>query len=88
MLMFSRTCLLLVYSIASVTPPASAQASGNLDCPGYRASNVVTTDSTVTADLTLRGTACNVYGTDLTDLQLVVEYQTGKRRGEPSVKSL
>ena len=46
-------------------------------CPGYRASNVVSTGSTLTADLTLNGPACNVYGTDLTELKLVVEYQTG-----------
>lgn len=46
-------------------------------CPGYKASNFVSTGSTLTADLTLAGPACNVYGTDLTDLKLVVEYQTG-----------
>ncbi|KAI1432490.1 glycoside hydrolase family 31 protein [Xylaria sp. CBS 124048] len=49
------------------------------DCPGYTASNVVETEGTVTADLTLSGTACNIYGTDLTDLKLLVEYQTGTR---------
>lgn len=46
-------------------------------CPGYTASNVQTTGSQITgADLTLAGTACNTYGTDLTDLKLLVEYQT------------
>lgn len=45
-------------------------------CPGYTASNVVTTDSTLTADLALAGTACNVYSDDIQDLKLVVEYQT------------
>lgn len=47
-------------------------------CPGYKASNVLTSYSGLTADLTLAGTACNVYGTDLTDLTLTVEYQTGE----------
>lgn len=47
-------------------------------CPGYTASNVVTTDSTLTADLTLAGDACNVYSDDIKDLKLLVEYQTGK----------
>ena len=47
------------------------------DCPGYKASNVQNDSSRVTADLTLAGTACNVYGEDLTDLKLEVEYQTG-----------
>jgi alpha-glucosidase len=46
-------------------------------CPGYKASNVQTTASTLTADLTLAGEACNVYGTDLTDLVLEVSYDTG-----------
>ncbi|KAI1823766.1 glycoside hydrolase family 31 protein [Xylaria intraflava] len=49
------------------------------DCPGYTASNVTETEGTLTADLTLSGTACNIYGTDLTDLKLLVEYQTGTR---------
>ena len=47
------------------------------DCPGYTVSNVKATDATVTADLTISGDACNVYGTDLVDLKLLVEYQTG-----------
>jgi alpha-glucosidase len=46
-------------------------------CPGYAASNIVKTDSGLTADLTLAGTACNVYSDDISDLKLVVEYQTG-----------
>lgn len=45
-------------------------------CPGYTASNVQDTGSKVTANLALAGTACNVYGEDLTDLRLEVEYQT------------
>ena len=48
------------------------------DCSGYAASNAQQTDSSFTADLTLAGPACNVYGTDLTDLRLEVDYQTGK----------
>jgi alpha-glucosidase len=47
-------------------------------CPGYAASNVVKTDSGLTADLTLAGTACNVYSDDINNLKLVVEYQTRK----------
>ena len=48
-------------------------------CPGYKASNVKTTSSSLTADLTLAGPACNVYGTDLTDLTLSVVYETGEQ---------
>ncbi|KAI1322869.1 glycoside hydrolase family 31 protein [Xylariaceae sp. FL0255] len=49
------------------------------DCPGYTASNVVDSNGQLTADLTLAGTACSIYGTDITDLKLLVEYQTETR---------
>ncbi|KAF1911411.1 alpha-glucosidase precursor [Ampelomyces quisqualis] len=48
-------------------------------CPGYAASNVVKTDSGLTADLSLAGDACNIYSDDIKDLKLVVEYQTNER---------
>ncbi|KAI1778152.1 glycoside hydrolase family 31 protein [Hypoxylon cercidicola] len=48
-------------------------------CPGYTASNVVKTASGLTADLTLAGEACNVYGADLQDLTLEVSYDTATR---------
>ncbi|KAK7553719.1 putative alpha-glucosidase [Phyllosticta citricarpa] len=48
-------------------------------CPGYTASNVQDRGSSLTADLTLAGTACNTYGRDLTELKLRVEYQTADR---------
>jgi alpha-glucosidase len=54
------------------------QVAAPADCPGYEASNIVKTDSSLTADLTLAGAACNAYSEDLTNLKLVVEYQTGK----------
>lgn len=47
-------------------------------CPGYKASNVRTTSSSLTADLKLAGAACNVYGDDLKSLTLQVVYETGK----------
>ncbi|TGO41584.1 hypothetical protein BHYA_0019g00130 [Botrytis hyacinthi] len=48
-------------------------------CPGYEASNVKTTGSTLFADLTLAGPACNTYGTDLKGLSLKVVYETDDR---------
>ncbi|EMC97876.1 glycoside hydrolase family 31 protein [Baudoinia panamericana UAMH 10762] len=48
-------------------------------CPGYKASHIQHTENGLTATLTLAGTACNAYGTDLTDLTLTVEYQTDQR---------
>lgn len=49
------------------------------DCPGYKASNVEQSQTGLTADLTLAGEPCDVYGDDLPDLKLLVEHQTGKR---------
>lgn len=57
---------------------AAAKAALVDDCPGYQASNIVNTDHGLTADLKLAGDACDLYGDDLTDLKLLVEYQTGK----------
>lgn len=48
-------------------------------CPGYTASNVVETANGITADLTLAGAACNVYGNDIEELTLTVEYQNFDR---------
>lgn len=50
---------------------------GQESCPGYSASNVQQSGSGLTADLTLAGEACNAYGTDLPNLTLTVEYQSG-----------
>lgn len=50
-------------------------------CAGYTASSVKASadGNTITADLTLAGSACNTYGTDIEDLSLLVEYQTKER---------
>jgi len=45
-------------------------------CPGYKAANVKTSKHALTADLTLAGDACNVYGDDLKSLTLTVTYET------------
>lgn len=47
------------------------------NCPGYKATNVREQWNSLTADLKLAGKPCNTYGTDLKDLKLKVEYQTG-----------
>ena len=79
--------VLLDYFLAAsyaLVPSVSAdilprQQNETLDsCPGYKASGVETTGNGLTATLTLAGTACNVYGTDLEELTLTVEYQSGK----------
>lgn len=55
-------------------------ATAQSECPGYRASDVQTTANGLTANLQLAGEACNIYGTDLPNLTLTVEYQTGESR--------
>jgi hypothetical protein len=45
-------------------------------CPGYDATDVKTTSYSLTAELTLAGLPCNVYGPDLTSLILTVTYET------------
>jgi alpha-glucosidase len=46
-------------------------------CPGYDAVNVTSSGSSLTAELSLRGQACNVFGTDVHTLKLQVDYETG-----------
>jgi len=53
------------------------QSVGNIDdCPGYSASDIVNTDTGLTAKLTLAGPACNVYGADVQNLRLAVNYDS------------
>jgi alpha-glucosidase len=70
------------YVIAAPAPLELVERDGTSvdDCPGYEASNVKKTDSSITADLTLAGDACDVYSADLKDLKLLVEYQTSKSK--------
>lgn len=48
-------------------------------CPGYTASDLQQSDRGLTATLTLAGKPCNVYGTDIQELDLKVEYQAKGR---------
>lgn len=76
--MFTKGLVLLGSALPALATSLENRQSSTLDnCPGYAASNVRNDGSTVTADLTLAGTACNAYGKDLTNLKLLVEYQTG-----------
>lgn len=68
--------LLLSVSLAALASSASNNTSID-DCPGYTATNVKKTANSLTADLSLAGSACNVYGSDISDLKLLVEYQSG-----------
>lgn len=63
--------------LPTVFDPSAPNAGS--ECPGYTASNVTYSSAGLTADLTLAGGACNVYGTDINDLTLVVECQSQQR---------
>lgn len=52
--------------------------ASNDECAGYTASNVSQQGPSLTANLTLAGDHCDTYGTDLENLKLLVEYQTGE----------
>lgn len=77
-----RFPLLACLAGAAVALPSSLIARANdadlNKCPGYAASNVVVTDTSLKADLKLNGDKCNVYGHDLENLKLEVEHQTGE----------
>jgi hypothetical protein len=73
---FLAASLTLVSSVSASILPRQQNAT-LASCPGYKASGVETTGNGLTATLTLAGTACNVYGTDLEELTLTVEYQSG-----------
>jgi hypothetical protein len=69
--------MVLVISLllaALLTGPSLAQT----ECPGYTATNIQQSSTGLTANLQLAGPGCNVYGTDLPNLTLTVEYQTGE----------
>jgi alpha-glucosidase len=77
--LFASAALVAAGVINSSLKPRQAPALSIEQCPGYVASNVqYSNDKVVSADLSLAGTACNVYGADLVDLKLLVEYQTGE----------
>ncbi len=71
----------LLVAVAAVSGTSIAPRAGSdalASCPGYKASNVKTSDPGLTADLNLAGKACNVYGDDLKNLRLDVTYETGE----------
>ncbi|KAK5937080.1 hypothetical protein PMZ80_010620 [Knufia obscura] len=59
--------------IANIDDPNATDAQSV--CPGYLATQVDFNNCGFTAQLSLLGEACNVYGTDIQDLVLTVEHQ-------------
>lgn len=65
-----------INSILSTSAVVAAQNVAS--CPGYSVSNIQQSVNGLTADLFLAGDACNVYGADLPNLTLTVEYQSSE----------
>ncbi|KAH9897549.1 glycoside hydrolase family 31 protein [Xylariomycetidae sp. FL2044] len=89
MLAYTGLCLLVLVLVTSAQDDDGQPVLPNIIdpeavnpqtvCPGYKASNVQETKSGLTADLTLAGSPCNVYGTDVETLSLLLEYQAADR---------
>lgn len=82
----ARRAAFLSWSFASVVYATSELGARDYpsddalaSCPGYTASNVQSTATSLSADLTLAGPACNAYGDDLENLTLTVTYETATR---------
>jgi hypothetical protein len=73
---------------ASGLVPRTSPSDPLASCHGYKASNIKTTGSSLTADLSLAGAPCNVYGDDLKSLTLEVVYETGKHPLLTSIQQL
>lgn len=67
----------LLAGVCSAALPPQLRSTAS-ECPGYKASNVKTSATSLTADLSLAGPPCNTYGTDLEKLRLEVTYETGE----------
>jgi alpha-glucosidase len=68
----------ILFMLAPLVGAAVLGSSSQLDdCPGYKAYNVKQLGETLTADLKLAGEPCDTYGSDLPNLKLLVEAQTG-----------
>lgn len=76
--MASLLFMAVTASAAAILPRDYPSDDALTACPGYKASNVESTATGLTADLSLAGEACDVYGTDLKNLILEVSYDTGK----------
>ena len=63
--------------LPNVKDPSAKQAQQL--CPGYTASGVKHTANGFTAQLSLSGQPCNVYGTDIEELTLELDVQTSHR---------
>ncbi|KAJ5764877.1 Glycoside hydrolase family 31 [Penicillium odoratum] len=70
---------LLLCLLSLVGAAVIGTRDGPEQCPGYNAVNIQQHDNALLADLVLAGDGCNLFGSDLPNLKLLVEYQTNNR---------
>lgn len=76
--LLSAALSLALYASTATTQDIYSSDKSLSGCPGYTASQVQDISDGFMADLSLAGPACNVYGTDVQNLTLTVQYQTSK----------
>jgi alpha-glucosidase len=70
--LLTGSALVAAASALAIAPRQNDDTS----CPGYSASNVETSGTGLSADLSLAGSPCNSYGKDIENLRLTVSYDT------------
>jgi alpha-glucosidase len=77
-----RSISVLAAALAAITIRFSQATALDVDealdaCHGYAASNIVDIPRGIQADLDLIGDGCRVHGPDVSELRLVVQYESG-----------
>lgn len=78
--LLDQTSLRTLASVAGIISWTTAPlpSTNPTSCPGYVLKNVTLSTASLTATLQLASEPCNLYGPDIEDLGLLVEYQAGK----------
>jgi hypothetical protein len=79
--LLTGSALVAAASALAIAPRQNSDTS----CPGYSASNVETSGTGLSADLSLAGSPCNSYGKDIENLRLTVSYDTCMSSGVPTL---
>lgn len=77
-MMLGAAALLLLAARASAKTAGVISTELDEACAGYNVSHFLQHGSRIEAQLDLVGAGCGVYGPDVTNLKLFVEYETGE----------
>jgi hypothetical protein len=81
--LLTGSALVAAASALAIAPRQNSDTS----CPGYSASNVETSGTGLSADLSLAGSPCNSYGKDIANLRLTVSYDTCMSSGVHTIST-